>query len=109
MLPPLQEPLSLKFRSQVPQDKILAIIKGSVSNQTFCKGFRMKEKVEKHCSRLIIHVVTFEVTQLITLHYAFALCFRMRQSFGAQDEELIYCALHGFLMTAWLSHLITNI
>jgi len=34
--------------SSAPQDKLLAMPMGSVSNQNCCKRFRFKEKVEKH-------------------------------------------------------------
>jgi len=52
--PRTPSPLSasgLKFR-----DKFLATPTGSVSNQNCCKGFRFKEKVEKHCDKFVMFI-----------------------------------------------------
>ena len=53
--------------SQFPLDKYLAVPVGSitVSNQNCCKGFRLKQKVEKHCHSTIVnvlHCTVFEMT-----------------------------------------------
>jgi len=53
LLLPYQGPLprfGLEFHD-FPVDKFLSKPMGSVNNQNCCKGFRFKEKVEKHCLR----------------------------------------------------------